>query len=167
MLVSGAVISIGAAGIGSMGLAHAATSTSTNPQQSLIDKLVATFNLNKSDVQKVFEENRSARAADQEQKTKVQLDQLVKDGKITADQEYKLIAKAKELKTDREANRDAMQSKTDTERKAAIEAERTALNKWLSDNGIAQEYGRFLMGHGGPGGHMGHMGPPKNSQNSN
>lgn len=154
------MLSIGAATVGSMGLAHAATSTSTdtNPQQSLIDKLVSKFNLNKADVQKVFDEERSERDSEREAQTKTELDALVKDGKITQGQEDKLIAKAKEIQSQREANRDAMKDKTDAERKAAMDKERDSLKQWLSDNGIAREYGRFLMGHG-PGG-RGHGGPP-------
>jgi len=148
-----------------MGLASAATTSSTSGQ-SLVDKLASKFNLNKDDVQKVFDEDRSAHEAERAAEVKTQLDQLVKDGKITQAQEDKLIAKGKELQTQREANRDSMKDKTDAERKAAMDAERTAFTKWLSDNGIAEEYGRLIMGghgrHGGPGSH-GPDGPPPSS----
>ena len=167
LLVSGAVLSIGAASVGTMGLAHAATSssTSTNPQQGLIDKLVSKFNLNKDDVQKVFDQDRSNREATRQQEIQDKIAALVKDGKLTQDQADKLIAKGKELQTQREANRDAMMNKTDAERKTAMDAQRDSFKKWLSDNGIAEEYGRLIMGHGhggrGPGGP-----PPSESSNS-
>ncbi len=79
------MLSIGAASVGTMGLAHAATNTttSTNPQSSLIEKLVSKFNLNKDDVQKVFDEDRASHEAEQETQTKTKLDKLVTDGKIT------------------------------------------------------------------------------------
>ena len=54
----------------------------------------------------------------------------------------------------------------DTERKAAMDAERTALDKWFSDNGISTDY-RYLVfgggrGHGGPGGPGGGFGDRSN-----
>ena len=159
-----AVTSIGAAGMGSMGLAHAATSTTngTNPQQSIVDKLTSKFNLKKDDVQKVFDEEHTTREAERTAKTKDKLDALVKDGKITQAQEDKLIAKADEMRANHETNREAMKDKTMDERKAAMQTERDAYKKWLSDNSIAEEYGRMIMGghgHGGPGGPGGHGGP--------
>lgn len=135
-----------------MGLAHAAT-TSTS-QNSIVDKIAAKFNLNKADVQKVFDENRSAHQAEREQAEKTRLDQAVKDGKLTQAQEDKLIAKLKEVQSARQANMDAMKDKTPAERKAAMEAERTAFKQWLADNGIPAEYGK-MAGHGPRGGHGG------------
>ncbi len=149
-----------------MGLASAATTSSTSGQ-SIVDRLASKFNLNKDDVQKVFDEDRSAHEAERTAEVKTRLDQLVKDGKITQAQEDKLIAKGKELQSLREANRDSMKDKTDAERKAAMETGRTAFEKWLSDNGIAKEYGRLIMGgHGGPGGRGGPDGPPPSSTNN-
>lgn len=78
------------------------------------------------------------------------LAQAVKDGKLTQDQADKITAKLKELKTQREAERDSMKDKTDEERKTAMEAKKTELEKWAKDNNIPLEYLRSL---GGPGGH--------------
>ena len=158
MLVGGAVLSVGAASIGSLGVASAATNPGDSGQSSVVDKLVAKFGLNKADVQKVFDEDRSAHEAEREQKVKDKLAELVKEGKLTQDQADKLSAKAKELQTARQANREAMKDKTKEERKAAMEKEREALKQWLSDNKIDQKYARFVMGggHGGPEGHGGH-----------
>ena len=161
MLVVTALTSIGAAGMGTMGLANAATSAtnSTNPQQSIIDKLATKFGLNKDDVQKVFVEEHAAREASATANVKTKLDALVKEGKITQEQMDKLIAKAAEMKAARETNREGMKVKTDAERKTVMQTEREAFKKWLSDNGIAEEYGRMIMGggrgHGGPGGPRG------------
>lgn len=158
-----------------MGLASAATSNSTDPQQSIIDKLATKFNLNKADVQKVFDEDRSAHEAARSAEVKTKLDQLVKDGKITQAQEDKLIAKAKELQSTHEANREKFKSMTEDERKSAMKSERDSLKQWLSDNGLTEEYGRYLMGRGGgPKGmgmgdehhHMGPGGPNSTSESS-
>jgi hypothetical protein len=155
LLVGGAVVTVGLASLGSAGLVSAATTnsgSSDNPQSSLVEKLVSRFNLNKDDVQKVFDEDRAEHEAQHEAQLKDQLDALVTSGKITQAQEDKLIAKAKELKAAREADREAMKDKTDTERKAAMDAKRDSFEKWLSDNGIAEEYGRLIMRDGyGPG----------------
>jgi hypothetical protein len=137
-----------------MGLAHAATSSSTN-QEGIVDKIAAKFNLNKADVQKVFDEDRTAHQAQHQQKMKERLDQAVKDGKLTQAQEDKLIAKQKELEASRQANRDAMKDKTKAERKTAIDADRTAFKQWLTDNGIPAEYDMM----GGRGGMRGQDGP--------
>lgn len=152
-LVIGATLaSVGVTSVAGMGLAHAASSSSGG-QSNLIDKLVSTFHLNKADVQKVFDENQATRQADHNAKTKERLDTAVKDGKLTQDQEDKLIAKQKELQATREANRDEMAAKTDAERKAATQTERDAFKKWLSDNGIPKEYAMGMRGeHGGPNG---------------
>lgn len=164
LLVGGAVTTIGFAGLGSVGLVNAATtsSESTNPQSSLVDKLVNTFNLNKDDVQKVFDEERTSRMAEREQRQADQLNKLVEEGKLTQAQVDKLIAKANEVKAEREANRDTMKDKTHEERKAAMEERRAEMKQWLGDNDIPEEYGRFIFGghgrgHGGPGGRGGPM----------
>ena len=164
------MLSIAGASFGVVGLANAATTSSTNPQQNLVDKLASTFKLNKDDVQKVFDEDRTARDTEHQQRIKDKLDALVKDGKITQEQEDKLIAKAKELHASREANRDSMKDKTKEERKTAMDAERDAFKKWLSDNGISEEYGRLVMGMGmghGPGGHGHHESPDTSADSVN
>lgn len=143
-----------------MGLASAATTSSTNGQ-SIVEKIACKFNLNKDEVQKVFDENRAAHEAERTVEVKTQLDHLVKDGKITQDQEDKLIAKGKELQTLAQANRDSFKDKTKAERKTARSSERAAFTKWLSDNGISEEYGRLILGR--HSGHNGHGGPPPTS----
>lgn len=170
MLVGGAVATVSLAGLGTLGMASAATSSGTDPQSSIIDKLTSKFNLNKDEVRKVFDENRTAREAEREAEVKTRLDQLVKDGSITQEQKDKLIAKAKELKAAREANREAIKDKTEAERKEAMKTERSSLKQWLSDNGLTEEYGRYLHGGGrghGPGGPGGPRGILSESSDSN
>ena len=156
LLVGGAIATVGLAGLGTLGVASAATQSS-DPQSSIIDKLATTFKLNKDDVKKVFDEERTAREAEHKAAVAGNLKQLVTDGKLTQEQADKLTAKAQELQTAREADKDSLKDLTHDERKAAMEAKRDELKKWLSDNGIDEKYARFLMpghhGHGGPGGH--------------
>lgn len=148
---------VGLAGLGTMGVAKAATSSTNDPhgdpQSSIIEKIASKFNLNKDEVKKVFDEDHTARQAEHEARMQQTLDQLVKDGKLTQEQADKLTAKAKELKADRDANRDSMKDKSESERKSARDAKREELKKWLSDNGISEEYARFLGGGGRGHGH--------------
>ena len=161
LLVGATIVSLGASSVLGMGLAHAATTS--NNQDGLVDTIASKFNLNKSDVQKVFDENRTAHQAEREQKMKERLDQAVKDGKLTQAQEDALIAKHKELEATRQANHDAMKDKTKAERKATMDAERTAYKQWLSDNGIPADYGMM----GGRGGMHGEMHGPEQTPEAN
>ncbi len=142
LLIGGTLISIGAVTAGGLGIASAATSNTG--RDALVDKLVAKFNLNKADVQKVFDEEHAARETEHEADIKTKLDQAVKDGKLTQDQEDKLIAKLKELQADRDAARDSG-TKPDA---ATMKAKRDEFKKWLSDNNIPEEYGLALGGRG-------------------
>jgi len=144
-MVAATVATIGAGALG-IGVANAATSTSGSPSSSLVDKLVAKFGLNKADVQAVFDEERTAREAERLQNITDKLAAGVKAGTITQDQSDKILAKVKELQANREANRTKMESMTDDERKAAMEAERTAMKQWITDNNIPDEFARLVRG---------------------
>lgn len=149
LLIAATVATIGIGGL-SVGAASAATNTSGASGTSIVDKLVAKFGLNKSDVQAVFDENRTAREAERLSKLQERLDTAVKDGKLTQKQSDAIVAKFKELQSAREANREKFESMTDEERKSAMEAERTAFEKWKTDNNIPDAFARLV--------HMGRMG---------
>ncbi len=159
LLVAGAVTTVGLTGLAGVGVASAATqaSSSADPMSSLVDKLANKFNLNKADVQSVFDEERQARETEREQQFTAKIDQLVSEGKLTSGQKDAIIAKRAEIKKDMDANRDSMKDKTATERKAAMDQKRTELEEWAKDNGIDTQYLPLLMGggHGGPGRMMG------------
>jgi hypothetical protein len=55
----------------------------TNRQETLVTKIAEKFKLNKTDVQAVFDANRSERRASMEAKYEERLKQLVTDKKIT------------------------------------------------------------------------------------
>lgn len=157
----GAITAISAAGFTGVNIANAATTTeSTNPMSSLVDAVASKFNLDKTQVQAVFDEQRSTMEAEREAEIKTQVAQLVTDGKLTQDQADKINAKRAELQKEREANRDTMQSMSTDERKAEMEKHKTELDTWFSDNGIHEQYRYLLMGGrghgpGGPGGMRG------------
>lgn len=165
LIIAATVGTVGVASMVGSGLANAATGTAGT---SLVDKIASTFNLNKADVQKVFDQNRSDREAQQQAKVEADLSQAVTDGKITADQKAKILAKRSELQAQRDADKASMQTKTDAERKAAMDAKRAEMQKWASDNGISTEYLRYVAGghgRGGPGGPLPADSTPSSSSN--
>lgn len=127
-----AVVGIGALGSGA---AMAATTTRNKPND-IVDAISNTFHLNKADVQKVFDENRSQHQAERQAELKARLDQAVKDGKLSQEQENKLLAKLQELKTFRES----LTNKTPEEVREAMKQKRQELRQWAKDNNIPLEF---------------------------
>lgn len=118
--------------------AYAATNNSSwqDHWDTMIEKMAAKFNLKKDDVKKVFDEVKSeqkkTRETEREKQFESMLTQAVKDGKITEDQKYKILAKHKELVGQKGTKRQEMQA-------------------WAKENNIDV---RWLMGMG-PGGGRG------------
>lgn len=163
MLTGAAVTAITMAGGGAALASADTTSSSTSGQTSIVDKIASKFGLDKSKVQAVFDENRAEHEADATKRVTADLDKLVSSGKITSAQEKLILDKRAELQSQRDANRDSMQSKTPAERKAAMQAERTSLEQWAKDNNIPTQYLHFVFG--GPHG-MGMHVPDANDSNT-
>lgn len=149
-----ATLSLGA--IVPVGMTMAANAASDTSGTSIVDKIASKFNLNKTDVQKVFDEDRAAHEAERTQAAKDELAALVKAGTLTQAQADKITAKRAELRADMDANRDAMKNKTETERKTIMDAKKAELDAWAKANGIDVKY--LMPSHGGmgrgPGGDM-------------
>ncbi|KKP33020.1 MAG: hypothetical protein A2312_01170 [Candidatus Staskawiczbacteria bacterium RIFOXYB2_FULL_32_9] len=105
----------------------------------VISAIAKKFNLNASDVQKVFDEQRTANQTQNEQKFTDFINKSVTDGKITQDQANKIIAKHAEVK----AQRDALQGKTKEEIRSAMKTQGDALKQWATDNNIPMQYLMF------------------------
>jgi len=127
-------------------VASAGTSPTTSGDSSLVDKISSKFKLNKSDVQKVFDENHASHQAEREQNYKDRLAELVKDGKITQAQSDSIQAKHDETKTYMESLKD----KTKSERREAMKTKADELKQWADDNGIDAKY---VMPYGPQGKH--------------
>lgn len=157
-----------------LGAAYAIADTveSNNPMSDLVNAIAERFNLNVSDVQSVFDEQRvKMEAQREEQRVQMEerrqqeftnrLNQAVADGELTQDQADEILTKRAELET-RKTN---IESMTPEERQTVMKEEMDSLKQWATDNGIPEEYLPFLgfgMGrarHGGPGG-PGFWGPP-------
>lgn len=118
---------IGAVGIGGVSAASALSGDSSS--SSLVTKLAEKFNLKQSDVQAVFDANRSEHQAEQKADLSARLQKLVDAKTITAEQKTLIEKKVAEQQT-------------------AREAEHTALDKWASDNKIDTKYLMMGMGMG-------------------
>jgi hypothetical protein len=119
LAVAGVMAAAGLTSFGALGIASAQTDSSGS--DSLIDKLASRFNLNKSEVQAVFDEEKAARQAEHKADMSDRLQGLVDDGKITAEQKTLIENKIGEVR-------------------AAMEAERSSLETWADQNGIDLKY---------------------------
>ncbi len=151
LVVAGAASAVGVASLLGANLAVAATDTTSGG--SLVDKIASTFKLNKEEVQKVFDTERSEREAEIKAKVEENLSQAVKDGKITEEQKAKILAKQEELRSEREANKDSFKDLTVAERRAKMKEKRAELDAWTSENNIPDNFLRYVVG--GPHGRMG------------
>lgn len=147
--------SVGLSSLAGVGMVSAASNT--DHQDSLVSKIATKFNVNKDDVQKLFDEERAARQAEHEKEVSDRLQKLVDAGTITADQKTAIEAKLKELKASREAERENMKNLTEEERKAKMDAKRTELENWAKEQGLDLSKLRGVFG--GPHGHGGPNGP--------
>ncbi len=146
------IAAVGAVGLTGVGVGLTQAATPANPRDNhmatLVQALAKKFNLNASDIQAVFDENRQAMEANRLQEAKARLDQAVKDGKLTQAQADQITSKQQELKTLMES----LQGKTREEAEAARKTALENLKTWAATNNIPQEFLHPGFGHGGPGG---------------
>lgn len=143
-----AAATIGIVGASTLGVSFAAHAQSDGSSGTLVDKIAQKFNLNRDEVQKVFDENRAEHKAERQQQLEEKLNQAVAQGQITSEQKDEILAKLKEMRS----FMDSLKDKSSSERKSAIKAKRDELKQWAKDNNIPE---KFIMPHGmhGPGGH--------------
>ncbi|HSX29444.1 MAG TPA: hypothetical protein VLE73_02695 [Candidatus Saccharimonadales bacterium] len=127
LLIAGVATTLGIAGISSLGIATAATNSSSS--DSLVQKIATKFGLKESDVQAVFDQNKAAHDAERQQAMSDRLQAAVDAGKITAAQKTLIENKQKDLQT-------------------ARQAEMKDLQAWADQQGIDVQY---VMMHGRPG----------------
>lgn len=156
LLAAGVAATIGLAGTG-VGVAHAATNSpdGTGPMSGLVEALSSKFNLDKTEVQQVFDEQHQKMHEERQAQQDEKLAELVTEGKLTSEQVEAIKAKRSELMAAREANRSSMAELSRDDRKANMEEARSELEAWAEEHDIDTEYLRFVMGghgrgHGGP-----------------
>lgn len=156
LIAAGIVATAGAGGLVTANIASAETSSlkTDTSMSSLIDKISSTFNVDKSKVQALFDEEKNSREAEREKMQTERLQKLVDDGTITAAQKSAIVKKIAEMKTERESSREEMKNLTDEERKEKMDEKKTELESWAKEQGLdlAKLKGVLGGGHGGPGG---------------
>lgn len=124
------------AGVLGAGVVLAASNSSYPP---IVEKLAEKLNVSNSDVNTAFDEVRQEKHQDAQERFEQQLDQAVKDGKITEEQKEVLLKKNTEIQEQQE---EVMELKQD-------------LKNWADENDI--DLGD-VMGKGSKGGLKGHRG---------
>lgn len=153
LIVASIVGTIGLGGVATAGAVSGDTTTgSSDPMTSLVDKIASKFNLDKSKVQEVFTADRTEREANREKAQSTRLQELVDNGTITAAQKSAIEAKVVEMKSEREANKTAMEDLTDEERKTKMDEKRTELESWVNEQGLDLTKLKGILGGGGHGG---------------
>ncbi len=125
----------------------------TTGANSMVAAIAQKFNLNQSDVQTVFDEQRSKHQAEMKSQMESKLTQAVADGKITEAQKQAILTHHDAMKDSR-PNRGEFQNLTEEQRKAKMDERRAEMDAWLSQNGLTQEKLQEVMGHRGMGGKM-------------
>lgn len=130
------------------GANYVAAQDAATTTPSIVLRLAEKFNLNKDDVQKVFDEHRQENQKYMQQQLNNRLDQAVKDGKITQAQKDAILKKHSEMvnvkfeKTNfKELNREERQ-KIGQEKRAEMEA-------WANEIGLDLSTLHELLGQPG------------------
>ena len=149
IVAAGIATAVGVTGLTGFTVANAATDTSSqSPMSGLVEAISTKFNLNKDEVQAVFDAERAEMQAKRESDVKAEIAQLVTDKKITQEQADKLNTKRAELQKDREAAKGENSETSREERKTAMDAKRAELETWAKENEIDTQYLKYVMGGG-------------------
>lgn len=120
---------------------------------SIVDKIAEKFNLNKEEVEEVFEEHREEKHQEMQSKLEEKLNKAVEDGKISEEQKQAIIVKKEEMRGKYEELKDLSLE----ERHEAMEEFKEEMNVWAEENDIdlKQFFGhkkeRYEKGHFGKG----------------
>jgi len=143
LLVGAALATVGVGGLGTVGIASADTS-STSDSTSLVDKIASKFNLNKDEVQAVVDEDREAHQAEREAEQKEKLATAVTDGKLTQAQADHITQVLEEIDALRG---DAKPDEQSDDLRDQVKDKMDELRDWADENDIDMQY--VMVGHGG------------------
>lgn len=113
---------------------------------TIIERLSSRFNLNKDEVQQVFEEVRDEHKADMYARWADRLGDFVAEGKITEDQKQAILDKHEEVEAKMEEIRS--QNLTEDERREKVRALHDELRSWSDEQGLNFPFMMFRFGKG-------------------
>ena len=113
-------------------LSTTAVSAQDSVYPPIIERIAEKFNLNKDDVKNVFEEVHNERAADMYANFVERLDDLVAEGKLTAEQKQALLDKHEEIQKELESL-SGLDRKSKTQKVREIQQE---FRNWADSQGI-------------------------------
>jgi competence protein ComGC len=147
MLAAGVVTTVAIASVAGIG----AASAHSNGNDSIVDRIATKFNLNREEVQTVFDEQHEKMEAERKQEQETRLQELVDNGTLTEEQKTALQAKREEMHAKMEALRD--QDLTHEEIHTQMETAREEFKTWAESQGIdLSTIHPEGMGHRGPRG---------------
>lgn len=116
------------------------TNKSDTTQSTLLDKIIAKFNLNQDEVEQVMTDYQSERRTQMQSQYEERLNQAVADGKITEEQKQLILEKHNQLQSQWDAESNERQQ------------HREEMQAWAAENNIDLSYLGFGMGRSGRGG---------------
>lgn len=164
LLVGAAVAAVTVGGLGSVGLVSAAasdTDSADSSTTSLVQKIANKFNVSTSDVQAIFDADRTEKQAEMKADQKERLAAAVTAGELTQAQADHITQALDEIDTLRGTTKPEDEDSTTHDQ---IKAKMDALRTWADDNSVDMKYVGPGGGHG-PGGPDG-IGGPKDSSDS-
>ena len=154
LVIAAAVIAVSGGVIGSSKTFAQGLERSDDPMSSLVTRIAERFNLNKDEVKQVFDAELDEHHRRMQEKAATALTKLVEDGKITEAQKQLIIDKRSELHVSHMSAMADLKGLSAQEIRAAMEKQKSELEKWAKDNGIEPKYVYGNMGKMGLGGGM-------------
>lgn len=157
LLIGAAIASISAGGVGVAGIASAQSAHDGNA--TIVDRLVEKFDLNKDEVQAVFQEQHQERHAQMATERSERIADAVSTGKITQEQADYLTAAFEDI----DALRDSIvPGEENDEIRAQVREKMLAVHNWADENDV--DLRALNGGHNGHGGKFGGRGFGKHGQ---
>src|SRR3989344_4239859 len=117
----------------------------TTGPDSLVAAIAAKFNLNQSDVQSVFDEQREKHHSQMKVNLEQKLSQAVTDAKITEAQKQAILTKLSGIHENK-PNFEEFKNLTEEQRKAKMEEKKTEMETWATQNGLTLDKLHEIIG---------------------
>jgi len=123
-------------------------------RSALVERIAQRFNLDRTEVQTVFDEARDEHQQERVQEYEDMLTEAVSNGELTAEQKDLLLAKHEEMRANMSENGQKFSQLSQEERETQrqeLSSKHEELQAWAEENGIDMQYLRMGEGEGRPG----------------